>query len=131
MSSAPAFASTPRMGHAAVTAANSNLDGSGTVATILAAGSAGTKIERIFAKARGTTTAGMLRFFVWDGASTYRLVAEIPVAAATPSGTVSAWEGSIDFSTPDKLLHIPSGFSLVASTHNAENFNAFAFGGDY
>ena len=110
-----------------VTAANTNRDGTGTIATILTAGAEGTLIEMVRVQAVGTTTAGMIRLYIHDG-SNARLWAEILVTAITPSGTVEAWEGEY---VPTKPLVLPTGYSLRASTHNAETFNVFALGGNY
>ena len=67
MASTPAFAATPRLGVALLSVANTNRDGSGNIETVLAAGSAGARLERIVIAARGTTTAGMVRLFVHNG----------------------------------------------------------------
>ncbi|MGH7275358.1 MAG: hypothetical protein ACREIQ_13045, partial [Nitrospiria bacterium] len=74
-----------------VSVANTALDGSGTIATIVSAGTAGSLLELIRVKATVTTTAGMVRLFIHDG-SNFRLYKEIPVTAATPSGVVQSFE---------------------------------------
>lgn len=130
MSAEPAFASTPRCAIGQVSAANTNRDGSGTLATIFAAGAAGSKIERVRIQAVATVTAGVVRLFIHDGTNA-RLLREVLVSAATPSTTVEAFSADLDFSGPDQALVLPAGYSLRASTHNAETFNVFAIGGDY
>ncbi len=130
MATSPAFAATPRVGMAQLTAANPNRDGTGTLATVLAAGTSGSKIERVAIIATGTTTAGMVRLFLHDGTNA-RLLKEIPVTAVTPSGTLKAFEAAVDFSGPDQVLLLPNGWSLRAATQNAEVFNVFAMAGDY
>jgi hypothetical protein len=124
---APRFVDPGRTWFGQVSAANTNLDGSGTVVTIVTAGSNGSLIELIRVKAIVTTTAGMVRIFLNDGTST-RLYKEISVTAATPSGTVQAFEAEYE---PTDPLILPSGWSLRASTHNAETFNIIVTGGDY
>jgi hypothetical protein len=131
MATAPAFAATPRFGSGLVSAANTNRDGTGTLVTIMSAGASGTKLETVRIQARDTTTAGMVRLFLWDGSSTYRLLEEIPVTAVVPGGTVQAFAAELDFSQPERFRHIPTGWSLVASTHNAEVFFVEAWGADY
>ncbi len=130
MASAPAFAATPRCAIGQVLTANTGRDGSGTIATIFTAGSSGSKIERIRVQATGTTTAGVVRLFIHDG-SNARLLKEVMVSAATPSTSIEAFSQDVDFSTSDQIGVIPTGFSIRASTHNAETFNVFVFGGDY
>ena len=126
MASTPNYAATPRCGLAVISTANTNRDGSGTLGTVLTAGSSGSRIEEVVVTATGTTTAGMVRLFVHDGTNA-RLFAELPVAAVTPSGTARAASARALF---DHLV-LPSGHSLRAATHNAEEFVVTAFGGDF
>lgn len=51
------------------TAANTNKDGTGTVATVFTAGANGSKIERIFLQHMGSNTATVIRFFINNGMS--------------------------------------------------------------
>ena len=112
---------------AEISAANTARDGTGTVPTIFTAGSEGSLIELIRVVAEGTTTAGMVRIFLHNGA-TFFLYDEIPVSAITPSATVEVFQGEI---VPSKPLVLPTGWTLRASTHNAEVFNVFVTGGNY
>jgi hypothetical protein len=130
MATAPAFAATPRCAIVQATAANTARDGSGTIATLFTAGASGSRIERVRIQATGTTTAGVVRLFIHDGTNA-RLLREILVSAITPSTTVEAFSSDQDFSGPDQVLVLPTGFSLRVSTNNAETFNCFAFGGDF
>ena len=128
----PAFASTPRVGSAQVSTANTNRDGTGTIATIFTAGSSGSRIDRVTIQATGTTTAGMVRLFIHDGSNS-RLYHEEPVGAMTPSATVAASFATCEPITyPEKFpLILPSGYSLRASTEKAETYNVIAVGGDF
>lgn len=128
MSTTANYASTPRCGAAQVSAANTNLDGSGTVVMILTAGSSGSRIDRIDIKAVVTTSAGMIRLFVHDGTN-YRLWKEVPVSAVEKSASVPAFGTTIDMS--HQPLVLPSGYSLRAATEKAEAFNIIATGGDF
>lgn len=129
MATAPVFYTTPFTAVAAISTANTNRDGSGTLGTVKTAGSDGTKIERVIAQAAGTTTAGMVRLYIHDG-STARLIDEIPVTAITVGASTPAFRAERDCSLPGSLLVLPDGYSLRASTHNAENFNVIAIGAD-
>ncbi|MES2030826.1 MAG: hypothetical protein V4477_16725 [Pseudomonadota bacterium] len=126
MSAAPIFVGTPKTFQGALSTANTNRDGSGTITTLVTGGSLGTRIDRIKTIAAGTVTAGVVRFFLSDGTNT-RLFKERLVTAITPSATVAVFEDEITFA--DALI-IPTGWTLKASTHNAEAFNLFAHGGD-
>ena len=73
-----------------------------------------------------TTTAGVIRLYLYDGTNNY-LLREILVTAVTPSTSLEAWSADVDL---DGLI-LPSGWKLRASTHNAEAFRIFARGGDF
>ncbi len=128
MAVAPIFFATPFAKQGQVSAANANLDGSGTIVDIVGVQATELKIETIRAKALVTTTAGMLRFYLHDGSAT-RLFRELPVTANTKSASNPAFEGSLDFSRPEDVLILPVGWKLQASTEKAEAHNIHVFGG--
>lgn len=132
MSTTANYAATPNLGLAAISTANTNRDGTGTIGTVLTAGASGSRIDAVMLKATGTTTAGMIRLFVHNGTTAY-LLNEIPVLANTPSSTAPAWEVQLNGSTMSQLFPIilPTGYSLRAATNNAETFNVLAVGGDF
>jgi hypothetical protein len=130
MASAPQFTSTPRLGLAQLTAANTNRDGTGTLVDVISGGTNGTRVEHIDFAAAGNTSAGIVRLFLNDGTNT-RLWKEILVQAVTTSTSVSVWMYSLDCSTLGRLLILKSGWTLKASTHNADTFNVFAVAGDF
>jgi hypothetical protein len=132
MANVPGYAATPRCGVAQIATANTGRDGTGTIGTIFTAGASGSRIDAILVQAVGTTTAGMVRLFIHDGTNA-RLIYEVPVLALTPSATLPAWGAQLNGATLAQLLPIiiPTGYSLRASTHNAETFNVAAIGGDF
>ena len=132
MSSTPGFASTPAIGVAQISTANTNRNGTGQIDTVLTAGASGSRISRIHITATSTTTAGVVRLFIHDGSSA-RLWHEVLVSAITPSTSVAVFQKYLSEAIDtDKLpLILETGESLRASTHNAETFNVEAFGGDY
>lgn len=128
MAAAPIFIGTPKNSMAQVTAANTNRDGTGTLVTVYTAGASGARIDRIGITATGTTTAGMVRLFVSDG-TLHRLTVEVPVSAITPAANTAAFTTEVVFGAG---LLLQTGYSLRASTHNAEAFNVvITNGGDY
>lgn len=127
MSATPQFTAVPRIGAGLISAANANRDGTGTVVNIFTAGANGSRVDRIRVKAIVTTTLGMVRAFVHDGAN-FRLITEIPVAAITVSASVAGFEFLYPFSGGFPL---PTGYSLRFSTHNAESFHITCEGGDF
>ena len=126
------YAATPKCSIGQVSVANTNRDGTGTIVTVFSAGASGSRIDAIDLKAVGTTTAGMIRLFIHDGANA-RLLTEVPVMAITPSGTLPSWESQLNTNTMTQVLPIvlPTGYSLRASTEKAETFNVIAIGGDF
>jgi hypothetical protein len=126
MAANPVYFATPFFGHGVVSAANANLDGTGSLVTLVTAIASEGKIELIRAHARVTTTPGMVRIFLFDGTATYRLLAELPIPANTVSASNPAAQVELDLS--QQLKFIPSGWSLVASTHNAEAINVEVWG---
>jgi hypothetical protein len=126
MAASPVFAVTPRIGAVQLSVANTNRDGTtGTYGTLISAGNSGTRIAEIAVQATGTTTAGMIRLFTNDGTNN-RMFDEISVAAASPTASVKATRISTTYTN----LTLPSGWSIRASTHNAEVINVFALGAD-
>lgn len=125
----PIFPLTPVIGAGQVSAANTARDGTGTLATILTGASNGTRIHKITIKGTVTTTAGMVRLFI-DDLTNKRLWREIPITAITGSASVAEFEYILQLFGED-ALHLPNGYILKASTHNAEAINVIAEGGNY
>ena len=126
------YAAVPRLAVGQVSVANANRDGTGTLATIMTAGASGSRIDAIYLKAVGTTTAGMIRLFVHDGTNA-RLITEVPVIAVTPGASTPSWEAQLKTNSLSQVLPIllQSGQSLRASTQQGEVFNVMAQGGDF
>lgn len=111
--------------------ANTNRDGSGTLATLYTAPATtpSVRVSRVDFKAEGTTTAGILRLFL-DRSGTFLFISEVLVTAITPSGTVASWESSFIPSNVDGFIMQP-GDILKCSTHNGEFFYARAELGEF
>jgi hypothetical protein len=118
MATTAQYASTVRAAVAQVSTANTNRDGTGTIVTVLTAGSSGSRVDDIWVVATGTTTAGVVRLFINDGTNT-RLWQELLVTAITPSTTIQVFNTALF----NQGLILPNGYSLRASTQIAETFN--------
>lgn len=136
MSTTANYASTPKVGLAQLSVANTARDGTGTLGVVFTAGTSGSRIDVIQVQATGTTTAGTVRLFIHNGSSSF-LISELPIVAVTPSGTIPAFSvtasgavGNLAGSTVLPLI-IPNGYSLRASTNNAEAFTVIAYGADF
>ena len=126
MAAEPVYAITPRIAATNVATANTNRDGSGTVATLITGAPTGTRVAEIVVKARVTTTAGIVRAWLFDGTN-YRFLDEYSIAAATVSATVQSTRVSTTYAN----LVLPSAsWSIVVATHNAESIDVTAFGAD-
>jgi hypothetical protein len=126
MASTPSFVSTPRIGSAQISTANTNRDGTGTIGTVIAGVAAGTRVMEVVVTATGTTTAGMVRLYLYDGSNT-RLFSEVQVTAITVGASTKAFTATVTF---DNLILPSTSWELRASTHNAETFNVVALAGD-
>ena len=125
----PIFSLTPVIGAVVISTANTNRDGTGDLGTVITGSTNGTRITRITIQALETTTAGMIRLYIDIGA-TIHLWKEIAVTAITGSASVAEFVYVISL-VGESALVLPSGYILLASTHNAEDFNVIAEGGDY
>lgn len=127
MAITPNFTKTPRTARELLSTANTARDGTGTIVNLFnAAATVGSRIERITVVATGATTAGMIRFYYFDGTNT-DLKLEVLVTAATPSGTVLAFR----YEVSNLGWILAPGWSLRASTHNGENFRVIVEAGDF
>jgi hypothetical protein len=122
----PVFGIIPVMGYGETGTANTNRDGTGTIVDLLTGDTDGTRVDMVTIKNTVTTTAGMIRFYLHNGAA-YQLLHEENVTALTPSGTVQAFEATW---IPARPWILPSGYKLAFSTHNAENVDVCAHGCD-
>jgi hypothetical protein len=118
MSTSAQYAATPRTANAVLSVANTNRDGTGTIATVITAGSSGSRVDDVYITSYSTTTAGVIRLFLHDGTNA-RLWQEILVTAVTPSATQQVWS----YALLNQALILATGWSLRASTNNAETFN--------
>jgi hypothetical protein len=129
MATTAQFTAQPIIDISQVSTANTNRDGTGTIVTVAtgpsttAAAGVGKRINRVVVHATGTTTAGVIRFYISvDGGTTNRLICERLVTATTPSTTIAAFRTEVGELAG--LVLTGGGSCMVrASTNNAETFN--------
>ena len=126
----PIFTVIPICPAQTVSAANTNRDGTGTIVDIVTGDTDGTRIDSVVIQAVVTTTAGMVRLYVWN-TSAYNLFYEQAVTAITASASVACFRAEVSRNDGRPLVVLPSGWKLAASTHNAEAFRVHAVGGDF
>lgn len=132
MATTAQFVSQPTLEISQISTLNTARDGTGTISLVCAgptttsAAGIGKRINRVIVQATGTTTPGMVRFFISnDGSVTDRLITEKPISAITPSGTIAAYRSEVSelvgFVLPGAVSGSTSG--IWASTNNGETFN--------
>jgi hypothetical protein len=126
----PIFTDVPVIGIGLVSAANTDRSaGTGTMSSILVADADGTRVTRITIQAVVTTTAGIVRLWIYNGAN-YRLWKEIAVTPITVSATQVAFSSIMEF-LGERAILLPDGYALFGSTENAQAFNVIAEGGHF
>jgi hypothetical protein len=94
MSSNANFAITPRYEVAQASVANTAWDGSGTIVMLFEAGPNGSRVDQVGWAAAGSSSAGLLKFFVRESSEdTWRFFFATAVSAITASTTVAPWGG--------------------------------------
>src|ERR1051326_365559 len=129
---------TANTGMVNMTTGNSSLTGSGTLGTdiydvldagVAAGGWLGCSISSITIKATATTTsAGMVRLFIFDGTNV-RLLTEVRVPATHASGTEKSFSARVDFNGNGFMLK--AGYKIYATTQNSDSFNVIAEAADW
>ena len=130
MAGTPTFASTSRLGVAAVSAANTNRDGTGTIVDILTGVSAGTRIERVVLQTTGDPADSVVTLYIHNGASWF-LFDEFdlgnPTAASTTVAGYRVEKAYSDLVLPSSSFKLGAAITVALT---AGVMNVFAFGGD-
>jgi hypothetical protein len=127
---APVYALKGFVGQAVLLVGNTNLNVTGQLYDLASGAADGTRIDKLVVQAVSTTSAGMVRFFIYEPvADKHTLIAEVRVDAVTPSASVKAFAQTLDL-LPNGIM-LPQNVVLRASTHNSETFHVTAFGGLY
>lgn len=130
MAATPTFPSVARIGVASVSTANTNRDGTGTIVTILTGVAAGTRVNRIVAKATGDPADSILTIFLHDG-SNFWLFDEMDMG--NPSAASTTTEGARFERTYSDLVLPDANWSVRAAITVALSsgvINVFVFGED-
>lgn len=130
MAVTPVFASVPRTAVAAVSTANTNRDGTGTIATIFTAGSSGSKVNEIVLAATGDPADSVVVLYLHDGSTAWDFDEVDLGNPAAGSTTVSPYRVRRFYDN----LNLPNGWSIRGSITvalTAGVVNIFAHGGDY
>lgn len=133
MATTAQYASTPAVGTALLTTADTSLTAPTTVGTVLTAGASGSRIDYIDIQGVATTNAGLVNLFLFDG-TTYHLWQQVPIQAVTSSTTAPAFTTTLSSNANANImpLCIPTGWSLRATTSVAQTgIKLIAYGGNF
>ena len=133
MSTSAQYASTPKVGSATLTTADTSLTAPTTVGTIVSAGASGTRIDYIEVIGVATTVASLVNLFIYDGTS-YILWQQVPVQAITTATTTPSYVANLSSNSNSNVmpLTLPTGYSLRATTTVTQTgVRVTAYGGDF
>jgi len=130
----PIFVATPRASYVSTgLTANTNFDGTGTVATAFTAGTNGSKVEQITIMNMGTAIATVVRLFINNGSSnTTATNNALFMEVAVPANTSSQTAASSYQVFPVNVI-LPSGYKINCTTGTtiATGIQVSCQGGDY
>jgi hypothetical protein len=133
MSSTAQYASTPKVGSATLTTADTSLTAPSTVGTVVSAGASGTRIDYIEVMGVATTVASLVNLFIYDGTN-YILWQQVPVQAVTTATTTPSYVANLSSNSNSNVmpLTLPTGYSLRATTTVTQTgVRVTAYGGDF
>lgn len=133
MTATPVFVQSPLVGSATLTSpsaitSRANITGTTGLVQLTPTSTNGKRIDWIRVIAKGTTTAGFLTVWLYDG-TTSKVIDEISIAAATPSATVTPTKADQSYLTNG--FNLQPTYQLYVSSTVAQDMNVYAFGGDY
>jgi hypothetical protein len=135
LNTSPVFLLTPKAQWSSTgTAANTNLDGTGTTVTIFTANATnGSRVDRVVLEPLGTNVATVVRIFLNNGsapgtAANNSLVYEV----AMPANALSQVANSLRVEVPLNLV-MPAGYRLLTTIGTAisAGIQITALGGDF
>jgi hypothetical protein len=128
MATNPSFIGTSRLTTVNVATANTAIDGTGTITSLITGAATGTRILEIDAQCAATSAAALVNIFITtDSGSTWRLFDQITITAATSSNTVKA---NRNIATYANLVLPDTAARLGVTTTISQSTNVIALGGD-
>lgn len=133
MNATPVFVQSPLVGSATLTSptpitSRANITGTTGLVALTPTSTNGKRIDWIRVVGKGTTTAGYVTVWLYDG-TTSKVIDEIAVSAATVSATVTP--AKTDQSYTGNGFNLQPSYQLYVSSTVAQDLNVYAFGGDY
>jgi len=126
MATSPVFAAIPKISSVVIATADSSYTSPTNVGNLITGGTNGTRISEIVIKCAATSSAAIVRVFLWNGSS-YFLFDEATIAAATGSSTVQQNRVSLTY---NNLILPSSSWSLRVTTSVSQTTHVTALGAD-
>lgn len=126
MASTPQFSDTLVFHHVTINTANTNVDGTGEVSTLMVGQGTGTRIELFRIYCPGTVTNGKVRFFL-DNGQGWKPLFERLVTGTTPGATTKGFTDEFE-PTRKRFSYLPPGMKIGVSTLNSETIHVMAEG---
>jgi hypothetical protein len=129
MADNPQFIKTPVIGSVNLTAANTALDGTGTITTLTQGATGGSRVVEIVVKSAATSAAAQIGLFTsTDSGTTWRLFDQIAVTAVSVSNTVASFRASRSYSN---LCLADATHRIGVTSTIAQSVNVQALGGHF
>lgn len=112
---------TPVMGPVQISSANTAVDGSGSVTSVVTGTTAGLRVKSVKITPTGSNTRGWIAFFIYDGSNT-RLFEIFPIPVSTvvaPGNPIVTY----NYIPTQDLILVGTSMVLKAATYIAETFN--------
>jgi len=125
----PAFISTPRIGIASVSNANTATDGTGTITDVIQGVSAGTRVLEIVTQSTETPNNSIVNLFINDGTN-WHLFDQVGITSVVGSSTTTTRRTSSTYTN----LVLPNASYKIGCTVTVQPISGsicvIAFGGD-
>jgi hypothetical protein len=127
----PIFPALPSIGIASLTAAaaitsRNNITGTTGLTPLTPVSTNGKRVDAITVSAKGTTTAGAVDLWIYNGTTSFYF-ASLDITANTASTT----NDPLTLTRTFLNLTLPATYQLLVSETVQQDLNVFAFGGDY
>lgn len=126
MTTTAQYATLPRNGVAQISTANANRDGTGALGVVAVAGPTGLRIDNIAIQATGTTTAGMLRFYLTKGRP-IGAITSITFTGTTAIVTTDKPHGLTTGQTVTTVNAYPDEYNVVDAALTVTGANTFTY----
>lgn len=130
MATNPSFIGTPRIGVGSVSTANTNRDGTGTIADVITGAATGTRILEVVVKSDGDPADCTVTLYLNDGVTSH-IFDELDLGnPAAGSATVASYRGTLTYAN----LVLPSASwklqAAITAAPTAGAVKVIALGGD-